>query len=160
MTVSAIVAASQNGVIGKAGGLPWKLPGELARFKAITMGHPVIMGRKTHQSIGRALPGRQNLVISRDKSYKADGCQTFASLPEALAAAEATDEVFIIGGGAIYELAMPKLDKIYLTEVAADISGDTFFRFDKAGWRKTNSEKHPADHQNQYAFDLQEWVRR
>jgi dihydrofolate reductase len=130
MVVSAVVAASQNGVIGRQGSLPWNLPGEMAYFKKITMGHPIIMGRKTHESIGRALPGRQNIIITHDGSYKAEGCTVVTSLDKALEAAAAADidEVFIIGGSSIYELAMPKLNKIYLTRILADIEGDKFFK--------------------------------
>jgi dihydrofolate reductase len=160
VTVSAIVAASQNGVIGRGNTLPWNLPDDLAHFRKITSGHPVIMGRKTHESIGRALPGRQNIVISRDNDYRAEGCETVGSLEEALEAAADTDEAFIIGGGTIYELAMPKLDKIYLTEVKADIDGDTFFKFDRAGWQMLSSEEHQADSKNQYGFEFQEWRRK
>jgi dihydrofolate reductase len=160
MVISAVVAASQNGVIGKGGGLPWHLPGELARFKEITIGHPIIMGRKTHESIGRALPGRKNIIITRDKSYKAEGCTVVSSLDEALKASEEADNVFVIGGASIYELAMPRLDKIYLTEVKADISGDKYFYFDKSGWKMIDSEPHPADENNKYAYDIQQWVRK
>lgn len=131
----------------------------MAYFKKITMGHPVIMGRKTHESIGRPLPGRQNIIISRDKSYQAAGCEVVQSLDEALAAAVGSDEVFIIGGSSIYDVAMSKLDKIYLTRVKADIDGDKFFDFDGRGWRKLSSELHEANHQDEYAYELQVWAR-
>lgn len=160
MVVSAIVAASQNGVIGKKGQLPWHLPDEMAYFRQTTAGHPVIMGRKTYESIGRALPGRQSIVISKDKNYKAEGCEVVNSLDEALAAAAGADEVFIIGGSSIYELAMPKLDKIYLTRVMADIDGDAYFDFDQSNWKLAKSKLHPVDTRNKYGFETQEWVRR
>lgn len=159
MTISAVVAVSQNDVIGREGKLPWNLPSEMAYFKQLTMGRPVIMGRKTHESIGRSLPGRKNIVISRDNDYAAEGCEVVHSLDEALAAAADAHEVFIIGGSSIYNLAMPKLDKIYLTRVEATIEGDKFFRFDQKNWKKVNSEHHPTDEKNNYAFDLQVWER-
>jgi dihydrofolate reductase len=160
MKLTAVVAVSQNGVIGKDGGLPWHLPSELARFKQITMGYPVIMGRKTHESIGRALPGRKNIVITHDQSYKAEDCTVVNSLTEALKVAEGTDEAFVIGGASIYELAMPKLDKIYLTEVKAQMDGDRHFNFNKSGWKMVNSEHHQADENNKYAYEIQQWVRK
>lgn len=159
MTISAIVAASQNGVIGKKGQLPWRLPDEMAYFRRTTAGQPVIMGRKTHESIGRALSGRQNIVITHDKSYKAEGCEVVGSLDEALQAVAGADEVFVIGGSSIYELAMPKLDKIYLTRVMADIDGDAYFDFDQNDWKLVKSSLHQADTQNKYDFETQEWVR-
>jgi dihydrofolate reductase len=160
MSLSIIVAVSQNGVIGKEGGLPWHLPSELARFKAITLGHPIIMGRKTHESIGRALPDRKNIVITHDKSYKSEGCLVVNSLQEAIAATDSADEAFVIGGSAIYDQVLPQIDKIYLTRVKADIKGDKFFRFDLSLWQQIAAEQHPADDKNKYAFEFQEWVRK
>jgi dihydrofolate reductase len=149
---------AKNGVIGKEGGLPWYLPAELARFKEVTMGHPIIMGRKTQESIGRALPGRTNIVITRDKGYKAaEGCVVVNSLDEAIEQAkksEGSGETFIIGGASVYQEAMSMLDRIYLTKVDADIKGDKFFKYDPSGWRQTSSEKHSADDKNQYDFEF------
>lgn len=159
MKVSIIVAAAENGVIGKQGSLPWRLPSELARFKQVTMGHPIVMGRKTHESIGRALPGRQNIIITRDKTYEAVGCTVVGSIDEALQAAEGADEVFIIGGASIYEQSLDLADTIYLTRVKAAVKGDKYFKFDEKSWRKISSEEHPADQDNKYAFELQKWVR-
>jgi dihydrofolate reductase len=159
MTISLIVAVSQNGVIGKEGGLPWYLPAELARFKQITIGHPIIMGRKTHESIGRALPGRQNIVITRNQDFKAEGCEVVSSLDEALKAAGQVDEVFVIGGASIYEIALPKADKVYLTKVATDIDGDKYFSFNNSGWKLISSDKYSADDKNKFDFEFQEWVR-
>jgi dihydrofolate reductase len=156
--ISAIVAVAKNGVIGKEGGLPWYLPAELARFKQVTMGHPIIMGRKTHESIGKALPGRTNIVITRDKSYKAaDGCVVVGSLKDAIEQAkksEGSGEIFIIGGASIYEQAMPLLQRIYLTKVDADINGDKFFRYEPSRWRQISSEKNSADDKNQYDIEV------
>ena len=155
--ISAIVAVAKNGVIGKEGGLPWHLPAELARFKEITMGHPIIMGRKTHESIGRALPGRTNIVITHKKGYRAEGCRVVGSLDEAIELAkksEGANEIFIIGGASIYEQAMPLLERMYLTKVDADIKGDKFFRYDPLEWKQISSEKHPADEKNLFGFEF------
>ena len=155
--LSAIVAVAENGVIGRKGGLPWQLPAEMARFKQITMGHPIIMGRKTHESIGRALPGRYNVVITRDKDYRAEGCEVVGSLDEAIELAkkaEGSKEIFVIGGEQIYREAMPKLERIYLTKVHAKIDGDKFFYYDPKEWKQVSSEKHSADTKNQYDFEF------
>jgi dihydrofolate reductase len=158
--ISLIVAVSQNGLIGKQGGLPWHLPAELARFKQITMGHPIIMGRKTHESIGRALPGRQNIVISHNQDFKAASCEVVGSLDDAIQAAGQTDEIFVIGGASIYEMAISKADKVYLTRVATDLDGDKYFDFDNSNWKLISSEKHKADEKNKYDFEFQEWVKK
>lgn len=167
--ISTIVAVAKNGVIGKEGGMPWHLPAELARFKEVTMGHPIIMGRKTHESIGRALPGRTNIVITRNKDFKAEGCEVARSLDEAIEKANQTEggsaaqtskkfrrpkEIFIIGGEQIYKQAMPLLDRIYLTRVDAEVDGDKFFNYDPSEWKQISSEKHPADEKNQYDFEF------
>lgn len=160
MTVSAIVALSENDVIGREGGLPWRLPAEMARFKQITMGHPIIMGRKTHESIGRALPGRQNIIISHNPNFKAEGCTVVGSIEEALSAAADSKEIFVVGGSQIYDQFMPKLDKIYLTRVKATVAGDKKFHFNDSGWRQIASQRYPADSRNKYSFELQEWIRK
>lgn len=155
--ISIIVAVANNGVIGKAGGLPWYLPAELANFKKITFGHPIAMGRNTHESIGRALPGRANIVITHNPSYQAEGCIIVQSLPEALEAAKKTEgakEVFVIGGESVFAEALPLADRIYLTKVKADVEGDRFFKFNSRGWRQTVTEKHPADADNKYAYEF------
>lgn len=155
--ISAIVAVAKNGVIGKAGSLPWYIPADLARFKEITMGHPIIMGRKTFESIGRALPGRYNIVITHDEGYRAEGCRVVGSLKEAVEKAkksEGSEEIFIIGGEQIYKEAMPLLDRIYLTKVEATVDGDKFFKFDPSEWKQVSTEKHPADKKNQYDFEF------
>lgn len=142
--LSIIVAMSDNNVIGKDNTLPWHLPADLRHFKGLTMNHPIIMGRKTHESIGRALPGRKNIVITRDRNYKAEGCTIAHSLEDALQAA-GDGEVFIIGGATIYTLALPLADKLYLTRVHTTIpDGDTFFTFTSADWKETSQETHPA----------------
>jgi len=160
MKVSLIVAVSRNGVIGKQSELPWHLPDEMARFKQITMGHPIIMGRKTHESIGRTLPGRQNIIISHNSDFKAEGCTVVGSLEAALKVAGAADEVFIIGGASIYEMAMPRASKLYLTRVDADIDGDKYFTFDSTEWEQIGLERHPADEKNKFGFEFQEWIKK
>lgn len=160
MTISTIVAVSKNGVIGKDNATPWYLPAELARFKQVTMGHPIIMGRKTHESIGRTLPGRQNIVITHDKNYRAEGSDVVNSIQAALDFVKDSDEVFIIGGAAIYEQAMPILNKIYLTRVNVNIDGDRYFRFNEDEWQTVSFEKFPADEKNQYSFEFLELIRK
>lgn len=153
--ISIIVAVAENGVIGKTDGLPWYLPADLARFKQITMGHPIIMGRVTHQSIGRALPGRRNIVITHDKKYKAaEGCEVVDSLEEALKLAKNNPEVFIIGGASIYEQALLLADKIYLTRVHAKIDGDKFFKYNLSEWQEVSNDPHKADEKHKYAYDF------
>src|SRR6266404_2520787 len=160
MIASIIVAASENDVIGKGGKLPWRLSADLAKFKKLTMGHPIIMGRKTFESIGRPLPGRRNIIITHNRDFFAEGCDITNSLDLALKIVSDQPEVFIIGGSSIYEQALPKADKIYLTRVKATIEGDKFFKFDDTQWKKTYSEVHPKDEKNQYTFEFQEWIRR
>ena len=146
MRLSLIVAIAENGVIGAGGGLPWRLPEDMKNFKALTLGKPVIMGRKTWESLPkRPLPGRQNIVISRKADYVAEGARVVADLDSALWAAANVDEVMIIGGAEIYALALPKADRIYLTEVAVRPQGDTVFpSFDRAAWRESSRAAHPA----------------
>ena len=129
MTVSLIAAVASNGVIGRRGALPWKLPGDLARFKRLTMGHPVIMGRSTFQSMGRPLPGRTNIVLSRDAHLRIPGCTVVHGAAEALQAASGTgtDESFVIGGAEVYALFLPEAGRMYLTWVDADVEGDAVF---------------------------------
>lgn len=126
MRISIIVAMACNRVIGAEGQLPWQLPGELQRFKQLTMGQSVLMGRKTYESLGRSLSGRQMIVLSRNPGFQAAGCRVVANLPEGISVAE-NDELFICGGGEIYRQTLPLVDRIYLTELQRDIAGDTYF---------------------------------
>ena len=148
--VSIIVAVAGNKrVIGKKGGMPWNIPEELKRFREITMGHPIIMGRKTHESIGRVLPGRVNIVISRDPVYQAEGIIVAHSLEEALrlaSLAQGHDEVFIIGGGEIYKQVLSVTDKLYLTKIENELEGDVFFP-DYSEFKKVvnESDEHQSD---------------
>ena len=144
--LSLIVAASRNGVIGAGGKLPWRLPADLKRFKAITLGHPILMGRKTFESIGKPLPGRTNIVITRQRGLEACGATVAHSLEEALQICEGQDEVFVIGGAEIYKQALPLADRIYLTHIDQDFEGDAFFpKLDPAAWKETAREEFPAE---------------
>jgi len=163
MIISLIVAATENGVIGKGGKMPWRLPAESAYFRSTTLGHPVITGRKNYEAMGRPLPNRLNIVITRSTDYKVpEGVIVVHSLDEALDVPEvkAAEEVFIIGGAQIYDEAMPRADKLYLTVLHTRMDGDTFFRYDPDDWRLEWSEHHPADSENKFDFTLKRLVRR
>jgi len=155
MTIlSMVVATANNRVIGKDNDMPWHLPADLAYFKKTTLGKPVIMGRKTYESIGRPLPGRQNIVISRDINYKAEGVETVTSVDAALALVSEVEEVMVIGGGAIYQHCLPAADRLYITHIEAEIEGDTQFPFyDTNIWKKVSSSLRLADDKN--AFNLE-----
>lgn len=158
--ISIIVAASTNNVIGVQGELPWRLPDDLKRFKQLTMGKPIVMGRRTFESIGRPLPGRQNIVITRQPQFKADGCDVVSSPAAALTAAADAAEVMIIGGSQIYELFLPKASRLYLTRVQADIEGDAVFpTIDEQEWRLLEREAHEASEANEYAFEFRIYER-
>lgn len=146
--VSLLVAHARNRVIGRDGGMPWRLPADLKRFKALTMGKPVLMGRKTFESIGKPLPGRENIVITRNRAWRADGVRVCHSLDAALEAA-GTAEAMVIGGAGIYREALPLARRIYLTLVYADIDGDTFFpEYDASEWIETAREDRAPDADN------------
>jgi dihydrofolate reductase len=156
-TISLIVAAGENDVIGRSGSmLPWHLSADLAHFKQLTLGRPIIMGRKTYDTIGRALPGRRNIVISRNPGFDAPGCEVVTSLEAALgtAAQDGDGEVFVIGGSQIFEAAMPKATLIHLTRVHAAPEGDAYFVCDLPQWHETSREDHTADANNEYAYSF------
>lgn len=158
-----IVAAAENGVIGRDGALPWRLPDDLKRFKQLTLGHPIIMGRKTWESIGRPLPGRLNIVVTRQQAYAADGCRVVASLQEALAVAReaGTGQAFVIGGADLYTLALPLADCIHLTRVQAAVEGDTHLpAIPWSEFDQVEAEPHAADERHEYAFVFEIWRRR
>ena len=152
-SIVVVAAVARNRVIGSAGDLPWRLPADLRRFKAVTLGKPMVMGRKTFDSIGRPLPGRRTIVVTRDAHWSAEGVETASSLAEALAMARGgatgepePDEVVIAGGGEIYAQALPLADVLRLTWVEAEPEGDALFpEVDFAGWRETARESHPAE---------------
>jgi dihydrofolate reductase len=155
MIRSIVVAVARNGVIGRDSQLPWKLPKDLAYFKRVTMGHPVVMGRRTWESIGKALPGRLNIVVTRNRSLDAPGATVVASLADAWKAAGDAGEVSIIGGTSIFRETLPIADCIHLTEVEADVEGDTFFpAFDRGQWVEEEVERHPADERHEYPFRI------
>lgn len=159
--ISIIVAASTNNVIGVGGDLPWKLSDDLRRFKRLTMGKPIVMGRRTWESIGRPLPGRQNIVLTRRSGFDAAGCDVVASPAEALDAAGDADEIMIIGGSQIYALFLPKASRLYMTRVDAEIDGDADFpEIDEREWRLVDSEAHQADDINQFAFEFRTYERK
>jgi dihydrofolate reductase len=144
--VSLIVAMTPARVIGRDNDLPWRLPDDLQRFKALTMGKPIIMGRRTWDSIGRPLPGRTSIVLSRSAGFAAAGAIVVADFERALAAAGPVEELFVIGGAQVYALALPRADRLYLTTVHADLDGDARFPpFAAHDWREVERTEHPAD---------------
>jgi dihydrofolate reductase len=156
MTVlSMIVAMANNNIIGRNNDMPWHLPADLAYFKKITLGKPIIMGRKTFESIGRPLPGRRNIVISRDDHYQAAGIDVVNSVEQALALVDGNDEIMVIGGGAIYSHCLAKAERLYVTHIDANIEGDTQFPdFYDGTWLKVNSERRLSDDKNIYSLDF------
>ncbi len=145
MRLSAIVAMASNRVIGADNQLPWRLPADLARFKRLTLGHTLLLGRKTYESIGRPLPGRTLVVVTRQKDYAPEGVKVAHSVEEALALARGDSEVFIAGGAELYAQTMDRLDRLYLTLIERDFPGDTRFpEVDLSGWRLIEEERHPA----------------
>lgn len=139
--ISLIVAVAQNGIIGTGGTMPWHITEDFRHFKAVTLGHAVVMGRKTYDSIGRPLPGRRNIVITRNADLRIEGCQMAASLEGALAMCEGEEEVFVIGGGEIYRQAMPLATKLYITHVGVEVEGDTRFPTIGPEWREVRREE-------------------
>ena len=161
MRRSLVVAVARNGVIGRDNQLPWRLPDDMKYFKQVTMGHPVIMGRRTWQSIGKPLPGRKNIVVTRDRDFEAPGCVVVHSLSDAWKAAEGADEACVIGGTTLFEETLPSADVIHLTEVEAEVEGDTWFPpFDRGEWRETEVARHAADAGNAYPFRIVRLERR
>lgn len=165
--VTLVVAAADNGVIGREGALPWRLPADLRRFKQLTLGKPVVMGRKTWESLGRALPGRHNIIITRRANYQIEpraddpAISVVADFEAALAVAGAVDEVMIIGGAEIYALAMRQATTIELTRVHAEPQGDTFLpEIPATEWVETARQDHPADERNPHAMSFVTLARR
>lgn len=151
-----VVAVAENDVIGRANGLPWRLPADLRRFKAITLGHTILMGRKTYASIGKALPGRRNLVLTRDRGFTAPDCEAVATLDDARRAAAGDDVLMVIGGAEVYRLCLSAAVRIHLTLVHAHIDdGDAFFHgWREAIWRETARERHEPDEKNPLAYSF------
>ena len=167
MLLSVIVAVAENGVLGVDNTLPWRLPEDLKYFKKVTMGKPIVMGRKTYESIGRALPGRPNIVISRNPGFSAPGINVVGSIDSALelakemAQGDGQNELMVIGGAAIYALAIPMADRLYLTEVHAEYSGDAFLpAVDLEPWLEISREHHPSQNADLPAFSFLVYERR
>jgi dihydrofolate reductase len=160
MKISLIAALSKNHVIGKNNQLPWRLPADLKHFKNITMGKIIIMGRKTYDSLGKALPNRTNVVISRNASLNLTDALVFQSLEQALENFQNEDEIFIIGGAELFKQALPLATHLYLTWVNADIEGDVYFPpFDIANWIESDRESHHIDDQHAYAYDFVGYIK-
>jgi len=163
MTVSLIVAVSSNGVIGRGGDLPWYLPADLKHFKRTTMGHHLIIGRRTWEEVGKPLPGRTMVVVTRSRRLAPEGAQVVRSVEQALELAAADDEPFIGGGSQIYTIALARdlVDRIYLTRIRAEVEGDTFFPdVDLDEWEQVSEEHHEADEQNEFDFSFLVYERR
>ena len=163
MKISMIAAMAHDRVIGKDNQMPWHMPADLAHFKRVTLGKPVLMGRKTFESIGRPLPGRRNLVISRNPDYQADGIEVVGSVEAALAllADNEVAEVMVIGGGHLYAELLPKADCLYLTRIELEVEGDTRFpAFADEQWQCVEREVHQADEKNPHPYSFETWQRR
>ncbi|MSR13868.1 MAG: dihydrofolate reductase [Gammaproteobacteria bacterium] len=155
MAINIIVAMAEHRVIGRGGTLPWHLPADLGRFKQITMGHRIVMGRLTYESIGRPLPGRTSIVVTTRANYQAPGCVVSDSFDAALNAASDKTEIMVIGGHALYQVALPVAQRIYLTEIDAEIDGDVYFpEFDRTVWRETSREAHSCDAAHLYSYSF------
>ncbi|WP_429187820.1 type 3 dihydrofolate reductase [Aeromonas veronii] len=163
MKISMIAAMAHDRVIGKDNQMPWHQPADLAHFKRVTLGKPVLMGRKTFESIGRPLPGRRNLVISRNPDYQAEGIEVVGSVEAALAllAGSSVEELMVIGGGHLYAEMLPSADCLYLTRIDLAVEGDTRFpAFDDGQWQRVDCESHPADEKNPHPYSFETWQRR
>ncbi len=156
MKVALVAAVARGGVIGRDGGLPWRLPEDLAHFREVTMGHPVVMGRRTWESLPerfRPLPGRRNVVVTRSAEWNAEGAERAGSLDEALELLSGEERVSVIGGGELFATALPLADEIVLTEIDADFDGDrTFPEIDPGEWREVEREEFPADERNAHPY--------
>ncbi len=161
MLLTIVVAVSENGVIGTSNQLPWRLPDDLKRFKALTLGKPIIMGRKTYESIGRPLPGRKNIIITRRADLHIDGCVVVDSVAAALAAAEPAEEVILGGGGDLYAQLIDRVTTIHLTRVHTTLEGDVYFPpLAAEDWQWTVEARHPADERHAHAFTFETLIRR
>jgi dihydrofolate reductase len=156
--VTLIVAVADSGVIGRENALPWHLPEDLKRFKRMTLGKPIVMGRKTFESIGKPLPGRLNIVVTRDTNYRAEGVTVVHSVDAVLPAAGAVEEVMIIGGADLFRLFLPRAARVHLTRVHGDIAGDVRWApLDAQHWRRVAAEGYPADERHAYAMTFELW---
>lgn len=155
MKISLIVAFDENRLIGRDNGLPWHLPADLKHFKTLTMGHHMIMGRKTFESIGKPLPGRTSVIITRQTDYHADGCIVTQNFTEAMMQCSGQEEIFIIGGAQIFECTLPLADTLYITQIHHTFEGDTFFPEIKSSeWEEISRERHEGDEKNQWSYSF------
>jgi dihydrofolate reductase len=159
--ITIIVAVADNGVIGRDNALPWHLPEDLKRFKRLTMGKPIVMGRKTFESIGKPLPGRLNLVLTRDTNYQREGVTVVHDVDAALAAAVGAGEVMVIGGADLFRSFLPRSMRVHLTRVHGDVAGDIRWPpLDETRWHRTAAEDFPADERHAYATTFELWEKR
>jgi dihydrofolate reductase len=155
MLIAAIAAMDRNRLIGDGDRLPWRLPADLRRFRALTMGKPIVMGRRTHESIGKPLPGRRNIVLSRNAGYRAPGCEVVADLEQALNLCAGAEELMIIGGAQLYSTALARTERMYLTLLHASFDGDTWFpEYDPREWREIQREDHARDAESPCAYSF------
>jgi dihydrofolate reductase len=160
MKLSLIAAMANNRVIGIENRLPWHLPADLQHFKKITMGKPILMGRKTYESIGRPLPGRENIVLTRDESFKPEGCTIYHSIEDALEATKSYEEVMVIGGDSFYQQLISEADRLYLTFIDQDIEGDAFFpEYSENGWKEVERETFMASDDVAFTYHFTVWER-
>ena len=160
MQLTAIVAMSQNRLIGKDNHLPWHLPADLRHFKALTLGKTILMGRKTYESIGRVLPGRRNVILTRNLEYQVKDALIIHSLAEVLRKFDSEEEIMVIGGSELYREILPKLKQIYITIVKTELEGDSYFpALSEKEWRQVSCEEHAADAENVYAYSFTLWER-
>ena len=153
MRLSIIVAMDDNHLIGKDNGLPWHLPADLAFFKKVTTGHSIVMGRKTYDSIGRPLPNRRNLVITRSKGVTIEGCEVFNSIDQALQSTTNEEEVLVIGGANLCQQVLGSVDRLYITHIEGEFDGDTYFpEFDEGDWQEVSCESHQPDEKNPHHY--------
>ena len=158
--LSLIVAMDENRLIGSANGLPWRMPADLEFFKRTTMGKPIVMGRVTFDSIGRALPGRRNVVVTHDPYFDAAEIEVVGGIDEALALCADAEEIMLIGGASLYRQTLHRATRLYLTRIHHSFEGDTWFPdFDESDWQLESEQKFEADSSNPYAFSLQKFVR-
>ena len=155
MLIAIIAAMDRNRLIGDGDRLPWRLAADMRRFRALTMGHPIIMGRRTHESIGKVLPGRRNIVLSRNSDYRAPGCEVVADLQAALDVCDSSDTPMVMGGAQIYRQVLPRAQRMYLTLLDGSFNGDTWFpEYDHRQWRETFREDHEQDTDSPCAFSF------
>lgn len=162
MIISLIAAVAKNNVLGKDNKIPWHLPADMAYFSKMTTGHHIVMGSNTYESIGRPLPNRTNIVLAKDRDYKAEGCVVVNSIEEATDYAKKNEEkeLMVCGGASVYKQFLPKADKVYLTEINAEFDGDVFFPELGPQWKLVSSEKHAPDEKNKYEYNFNVYIKK